>query len=113
MLTHHEGLNCTNEENRVSLAALRKRAWIAFRAKIDEQTADPVILGKLRTHFEERFRYDEAGVPRVWKPDDDIDGDVDNMMDLDKPDTPGPSNELIDSEYKICELVCPLMILLK
>lgn len=46
---------------------------MSFRAKIDEQTADPVILGKLRSHFEERFRYDEAGVPRVWKPDDDID----------------------------------------
>ena len=42
--------------------------------KIDEQTADNVILGKLRSHFEERFRYDANGVPRVWKPDDDIDG---------------------------------------
>jgi protein SEY1 len=47
---------------------------VALRAKIDEQTADTVILGKLRGHFEERFRYDEHGVPRVWKPDDDIDG---------------------------------------
>ena len=33
-----------------------------------------MILGKLRNYFEERFRYDEQGVPRVWKPDDDIDG---------------------------------------
>jgi hypothetical protein len=53
---------------------LRKRAWQVLRAKIDEQTADQVFLGKLRGHFEERFRYDEEGVPRVWKPDDDIDG---------------------------------------
>ncbi|KAG5641514.1 Dynamin-like GTPase that mediates homotypic ER fusion [Asterophora parasitica] len=65
--------NCTEEENITSLAALRKRAWLALRAKIDEQTADPAILGKLRAHFEERFRYDEHGVPRVWKPEDDID----------------------------------------
>ncbi|KAJ7693445.1 RHD3/Sey1 [Mycena rosella] len=65
--------NCTDEENTASLAALRRRAWMALRAKIDEQTADPVILGKLRGHFEERFRYDEMGVPRVWKPEDDID----------------------------------------
>ena len=56
------------------MASLHKRAWLALRAKIDEQTADAVILSKLRTHFEERFRYDEHGVPRVWKPDDDIDG---------------------------------------
>ena len=55
------------------MTALRKRVWLALRAKIDEQTAEAVILGKLRGHFEERFRYDDQGVPRVWKPDDDID----------------------------------------
>lgn len=67
------GFNCTEEENVSSLSALRKRAWIALRAKIDELTAEPVILSKLRAHFEERFRYDDEGVPRVWKPEDDID----------------------------------------
>jgi protein SEY1 len=66
--------NCTEEENEISLSTLRRRAWDHLRAKIDEQTADPVILSKLRGHFEERFRYDEQGVPRVWKPEDDIDG---------------------------------------
>lgn len=68
------GFNCTEEENTASLAALRQRTWQALRAKIDEQTADPVILSRLRGHFEERFRYDDHGVPRVWKPEDDIDG---------------------------------------
>ena len=53
---------------------IRRRAWLILRGKIDEQTAEQVILGKLRNYFEERFRYDEQGVPRVWKPDDDIDG---------------------------------------
>ncbi|KAJ3877239.1 RHD3/Sey1 [Lentinula edodes] len=66
--------NCTEEENTYSLAALRRRAWQALRSKIDEQTADSVFVGRLRAHFEERFRYDEQGVPRVWKPEDDIDG---------------------------------------
>ena len=68
------GFNCTDEENTNALAILRKRTWLVLRSKIDEQTADPIILSKLRGHFEERFRYDETGVPRVWKPDDDIDG---------------------------------------
>lgn len=45
-----------------------------MRKKIDEQTADAVIVTKLRNYFEERFRYDEKGVPRVWRPEDDIDG---------------------------------------
>jgi hypothetical protein len=24
--------------------------------------------------FEDRFRYDESGVPRVWRPEDDLEG---------------------------------------
>ncbi|KAG6891581.1 Dynamin-like GTPase that mediates homotypic ER fusion [Termitomyces sp. T32_za158] len=71
--TKAKSFNCTEEENVSSLSNIRKRAWIALRAKIDELTAEPVILSKLRAHFEERFRYDEEGVPRVWKPEDDID----------------------------------------
>ncbi|EGN99918.1 hypothetical protein SERLA73DRAFT_180234 [Serpula lacrymans var. lacrymans S7.3] len=72
-LTKAKSFNCTEEENTTALATLRKRAWLVLRAKIDEQVADPVILGKLRGHFEDRFRYDDSGVPRVWKPEDDID----------------------------------------
>ncbi|KXN90981.1 Protein SEY1 [Leucoagaricus sp. SymC.cos] len=73
-LTKAKSFNCTDDENVTSLATLRKRAWQALRAKVDEQTTDAVFLSKLRSHFEERFRYDEQGVPRVWKPEDDIDG---------------------------------------
>ncbi len=68
------GFNSTEDENTTSLNTLRKRGWLTLRAKIDEQTTDPAFLSKLRNHFEERFRYDEGGVPRVWKPEDDIDG---------------------------------------
>ena len=68
------GFDCTDEENTHALATLRKRAWLAFRAKVDEQTSDASFLAKLRAHFEERFRYDDKGVPRVWTPEDDIDG---------------------------------------
>jgi len=69
-----KAFNCTEEENASALSSLRIRAWLALRSKIDELTADTAILGKLRMHFEERFRYDENGVPRVWKPEDDIEG---------------------------------------
>ena len=65
--------NCTEEENEAALLALRRKSWLSLRAKIDEQTADTVLAAKLRNSFEDRFRYDDAGVPRVWKPADDID----------------------------------------
>ncbi|KAL9936593.1 hypothetical protein V8E36_004661 [Tilletia maclaganii] len=69
-----KSFNCTEEENLNSLRSLRRKAWLALRAKVDEQTADATLMAKLRSVFEERFRYDADGVPRVWKPDDDIDG---------------------------------------
>lgn len=69
-----KGFNCTEEENTAALSALRRKTWISLRAKVDEQTADTVLMSKLRSVFEEQFRYDDEGVPRVWKPLDDIDG---------------------------------------
>lgn len=67
------GFNCTDDENSEALALLRRRAWLALRAKIDEQTTDANMLVKLKLMFEERFRYDDDGVPRIWTPSDDID----------------------------------------
>ncbi|KAF5322613.1 hypothetical protein D9619_001456 [Psilocybe cf. subviscida] len=81
-MTKAKSFNSTEEENTSSLATLRKRAWLTLRAKVDEQIADQAFLSKLRNHFEERFRYDDAGVPRVWKPEDDIDGAFKKAKDL-------------------------------
>lgn len=67
------GFNCTAEENEEALTLLCRRSWLALRAKIDEQTAESIMLVKLKLLFEDQFRYDDEGVPRVWKPDDDID----------------------------------------
>ncbi|KAJ1019402.1 hypothetical protein NDA16_004519 [Ustilago loliicola] len=68
-----KSFNCTDEENQHALVALSRKSWLSLKAKVDEQTADSVIAAKLRNNFEDRFRYDDAGVPRVWKPEDDID----------------------------------------
>ncbi|CAO1629264.1 unnamed protein product [Jaminaea pallidilutea] len=72
-LKRAKAFDCSDEENAKALRTLRRRSWLTLRAKIDEQTADSVLITKLRTAFEDRFRYDDAGVPRVWRPDDDID----------------------------------------
>ncbi|GAA5928590.1 dynamin-like GTPase SEY1 [Sporobolomyces koalae] len=73
-LSKATSFNCTEEENQQSLSLLRRRAWLALRAKIDEHTSESVLLNKLKGVFEDKFRYDHDGVPRVWKPEDDIDG---------------------------------------
>lgn len=66
--------HCTAEENESALSTLRSRSWLALRRKLEEQTSDATVLSTLRTTFEDHFRYDEQGVPRVWKPQDDIEG---------------------------------------
>lgn len=65
--------NCTPEEDAAALKLLHSRSWLVLRKKLQEQTADTVVLSTLRGSFEERFRYDDAGVPRVWRPEDDLD----------------------------------------
>ncbi|KAJ2348692.1 Dynamin-like GTPase that mediates homotypic ER fusion [Coemansia sp. RSA 2618] len=47
--------------------------WEDMVDALREEVADQMVLLKLRTAVEDRFRYDDAGLPRVWRPSDDID----------------------------------------
>lgn len=62
------------EEIEVGCWRLRRKSWTVLRAKIDEEMMEGNLLLKLRENFEDKFRYDEQGVPRIWRPSDDIDG---------------------------------------
>ncbi|KAI9245724.1 RHD3/Sey1 [Helicostylum pulchrum] len=68
-----KSFDSSKEEIEKSVSDLKKRTWIALRKKVDEELADNLLLLKLRNRFEEKFRYDENGLPKVWKPQDDID----------------------------------------
>lgn len=67
------GFNSSTKELEQSISSLKLQAWIVLRKKIDEELADTMMLMKMRSRFEEKFRYDDHGLPRVWKPEDDID----------------------------------------
>ncbi|CAG8291176.1 unnamed protein product [Penicillium salamii] len=62
------------DEVDVGLWRLRRKSWGVLRAKIDEEMTEGNLLLKLRENFEDKFRYDEDGVPRIWRPTDDIEG---------------------------------------
>jgi len=62
------------EEVEVGLWRLRRKSWVALRERIEEEMMESNILMKLRENFEDKFRYDEEGVPRIWRPSDDIEG---------------------------------------
>ncbi|CEP07956.1 hypothetical protein [Parasitella parasitica] len=68
-----QSFNSSDTEVQDSITDLKLQAWIVLRKKVDEELADTMLLLKLRSRFEEKFRYDDHGLPRVWKPEDDID----------------------------------------
>lgn len=61
------------EEQEELVINLRRQGWVLATMKIQEESVDGLILYKLLNKFEEKFQRDEAGLPRVWKPTDDID----------------------------------------
>lgn len=69
-----KSFEASEEEVQVGLWRLRRKSWVALREKIEEEVMEGNILLKLRENFEDKFRYDEAGVPRIWRPADDIEG---------------------------------------
>ncbi|MCJ1479690.1 Dynamin-like GTPase that mediates homotypic ER fusion [Lambiella insularis] len=62
------------EEVDVGLWRLRRKSWGVLRSKLDEEMMEGNLLLKLRENFEDKFRYDDLGVPRIWRPTDDIEG---------------------------------------
>ena len=69
-----KSFDASSGELDVGLWRLRRKSWGVLRAKIEEEMMEGNLLLKLRENFEDKFRYDEAGVPRIWRPTDDIEG---------------------------------------
>ncbi|KAG0213478.1 Dynamin-like GTPase that mediates homotypic ER fusion [Mortierella sp. GBA30] len=63
----------TKEEELELATSLRRQGWTLLTVQVQEQTIDGLILYKLVNRFEEKFQRDTHGLPRVWRPDDDID----------------------------------------
>jgi len=71
--TAKKELGTTEEDIEETVEALKVKLWLALRARLDEKTEPTVLLSRLREFFEDRFKYDEQGVPRIWKASDDVD----------------------------------------
>lgn len=69
-----KSFDASSAEVEVGLWRLRRKSWGVLRAKVEEEMMEGNLLLKLRENFEDKFRYDEAGVPRIWRPTDDIEG---------------------------------------
>jgi len=68
-----QGYDCSDSEIEANVKSIRKSGWDVFINLIAEETTDNIILVRLREKFEEVFRYDKNGLPRIWNNNDDID----------------------------------------
>lgn len=69
-----QSFEASSDEVEIGLWRLRRKSWGVLRAKVDEEMMEGNLLLKLRENFEDKFRYDAEGVPRIWRPTDDIEG---------------------------------------
>ncbi|KAJ3187631.1 Dynamin-like GTPase that mediates homotypic ER fusion [Irineochytrium annulatum] len=67
------GFESSEEEITNLFNAFRWQSWQILLEAIQKETADEILLGRLKARFEAKFRYDDKGVPRIWKLDDPID----------------------------------------
>lgn len=67
------GFEMPVEELGVLIKGMRWRTWTLFQESIRKEVSEDATLARLRQKFESKFRYDEMGVPRLWKLDDPID----------------------------------------
>ncbi|KAI9182954.1 Dynamin-like GTPase that mediates homotypic ER fusion [Blastocladiella emersonii ATCC 22665] len=74
LTTRATALRITDAERDARIAALRTASITSLRDALATATTEAALVQKLKHTFEASFRYDEHGVPRVWKPSDDIDG---------------------------------------
>ncbi|KAJ3281929.1 Dynamin-like GTPase that mediates homotypic ER fusion [Borealophlyctis nickersoniae] len=69
-----DGFESSEEEIATAVQSMKIKAWNVFQELLKKEVSDVQLIERLRHRFEGKFRYDENGLPRVWKPGDDIDG---------------------------------------
>ncbi|KAK9480579.1 RHD3/Sey1 [Lipomyces japonicus] len=67
------GLGGNETEALAEILHVKLEAWKVFYQRIKEFSKTDNVLVRLREYFEEKFKYDEKGVPRLWSPSDNID----------------------------------------
>lgn len=55
------------------LLVLHQQLWSTVIDRIKEELSDTVLLARIRQRFEDHFRYNAEGLPRVWQKGVDID----------------------------------------
>jgi protein SEY1 len=73
-LSIHLDLGGVNDvELQENIKSVKFQVWETLHKTLSNEVSEGSLLEKLRRKFESLFKFDEKGLPRVWKPADDID----------------------------------------
>lgn len=65
--THDFGLGTSEEYNRITVQSLKFRSWEAFHDLVHKHISKDNLLNMLQERFDDKFRYDENGLPRLYQ----------------------------------------------
>jgi hypothetical protein len=63
----------SEDEFEDSMLKLKISIWQTFIDALKSTMLDVHVMDRLRTRFESKFKYDDKGLPRIWKMGDDVD----------------------------------------
>ncbi|KAG5519904.1 hypothetical protein PMAC_000181 [Pneumocystis sp. 'macacae'] len=64
----------SQSENEKNQLEFKYKTLYFLKDKIKQEITEDSVFLILRDTFEDKFRFDKNGVPRIWKPNDDING---------------------------------------
>ncbi|GME73145.1 unnamed protein product [Ambrosiozyma monospora] len=71
--TYNFKLGLSEKENQDTAFQLEKTFWLKFRDIIHDFISEDTVSRILRNKFEDLFKYDEEGTPKIWKSAADVD----------------------------------------
>jgi hypothetical protein len=67
-----QGFHVKEEDMKGFLETLQGELWDKLLERLQEETTDASVVTKLSKEFDKHFRYGSDGLPRIWKPGDEI-----------------------------------------
>ncbi|KTW30242.1 hypothetical protein T552_00719 [Pneumocystis carinii B80] len=75
------GFGISQQENEKSRSDFKQKTLSFLKDKIKQEITEDSVFLILREIFEDKFRFDKDGVPRIWKSSDNINGIYKTLLD--------------------------------
>ena len=71
--TYDFGLGIDEDTTKLSIEKIKFKGWVKFYDTVHDKLSKENILTKLKERFDDKFRYDQDGIPRLYKSEGELD----------------------------------------